>query len=334
MAEDQGSIGGGLQQLPNSHSLATWIISDLDMTVLEQHAGPLLRGLGASVEVLNLFELFRVESLKENPALIVLACAWPPLSCRSYLDHLIARYTKNKPSDGDRARFYETMCLEAITGQVPVATTVVICRGIDGLKPGPTPVLTAPLAHVPGYVPKQQYLTDEGELQPLAGGQDLYARVQVGGPLVPDDFITDSGKINLVEMCAVATYLNIRVLFLGEHDGSLSLGCGMGVMYHQQQKVVRPLSVSHPTDMPMKVLGGYTGAYTDFYDHAKEVRIRQLLEEHLRGQQANLSWSQPTIQMLQPHLNMNTAVMWLSAKQVEVQGDAIQAMAAQLSPSS
>ena len=151
---------------------------------------------------------------------------------------------------------------------------------------------------------------------------------------MPNDFITDSGKINLVEMCAVATYLNIRVLFLGEHDGSLSLGCGMGGMYHQQQKVVRPLSVSHPTDMLMKVLGGYTGAYTDFYDHAKEVRIRQLLEEHLRGQQANLSWSQPTIQMLQPHLNMNTAVMWLSAKQVEVQGDAIQAMAAQLSPSS
>ena len=325
--------GAQLKQVPNPSSLSNWVISDVDTTVLEQHAGPVLRSLGASIETIDLFELFKIESLKENPAVVILACVWPPVNCRSYLDSLIARYTKQRPSEGDRARFYETMCFEAIAGQVPVSTTVVICRGIDGFKAGPTPVLTAPLAHVPGYIPKQQYLTDEGQLQPLAGGNDLYVRVQVGGPLRPNDFLTDNGDFNLVELCAVASYLNVKVVFLGEYDGSLSLGCCMGVLYHQQQRVIRPLSASVPSEMPMRVLGGYTGSYIDYYDHAKEVRVRQLLEDHLRGHHPNL-WSTPTTQMLQPHLNMNTAVMWLSARKVEVQGDAVQAMAVQLSPSS
>ena len=74
----QGS-GVQLQHVPNPFSLSNWVISDVDTTVLEQHAGPVLRSLGACVQTIDLFELFKIESIKENPVVVILACVWPPM---------------------------------------------------------------------------------------------------------------------------------------------------------------------------------------------------------------------------------------------------------------
>lgn len=296
------------------YALSNWVVSDLTTTMLEHHSGAALRKLGASIMVLNSFELYNVSELQGTPSLIIQACVWPPTDCLGTLERLIQSYCKHKPSHQDKCRYYETLVFEAICGQMPLSTVCSICRQSDYIKAGVTPAVLSALSHVPGYTPKQSAVDDNGDLVPLHSGHSLIARTTLNGPLNPQEFISSRGHIDLVGMCSAATANNMNIIFLGEFDGSLALGCATGMLYHQ--KVARPISAtwSPPEGKRLKVLGGYVGNYEDYHDYAKDHRVRQILADYLKNDGDGSLWTAPTTALLQPQTNINAAVMWFHAR--------------------
>ena len=321
MAAPAAPAEGAPLAAATSHTLRKWIISDLreHLHVLEANAGPALRNMGATIRQLNAFQLFEQPDLLDEPSLVIMSCVWPPPDHREQLERLVEHYTDSRPTWRDVARFYDTMAFEAVTGQATLATVVSICRMSDYIVPGPTASVLAPLAHVPGYVAKQQYLSQSGQLQDLMKGHSLVCRAQTGGPIDPAEFIGSRGYLDLVGMTAAATDFDMKVIFIGEWDGALSLGCATGMLYHPRMDstFLRPLSEwKRPEGPRLKVLGGYVGVYTEFHEEARDARTREILNEYLKNGGDASIWTCPTRALLQPHANLNAAVMWLHARVV------------------
>lgn len=309
---------GGINQA-RPYTLTGWIASDVDTTVLECNAARALRNHGVSIKAINSFEVYKEEDIK-RPSLVIQSCVWPPPDTWPHLEHLVHRYTGAKPSKEDQVRFYETMIFEALVGQFPSGTVVTINRSHDYIKVGSTPAVLAPLGHVPGYQPMHGV---GHQPHTLGGGHDvLIARAQIGGPLNPQDFIGTRGFFDIVGMCSAATSNNLQVIFLGEFDGSLSLGCVTGMLYHQH--VAKPLAQgwTEPIDPQLKVLGGYVACYAEYHTYAKEARVRTLLSEYLARGNNPAGWTTPTEDHLQPLVNLITGIMWLDARVVAQGGNA------------
>ena len=301
--------------------LSNWVVSDISLQALEQHSGPALRQLGAQIMTLNSFELYDVSVVQEKPTLLIHACVWPPEDCWPYLELLVQRYTGIKPSHEEKCRWYEVFIYEAIIGQVPKGTVVSINRQGDNLKGCITPSLLAMLGHVPGYVPRQCRVGEDGELIALCGAQNLVARVSTTGPLDPQTFVGSRGYFDLVDMCGAAKAQDMRVIFLGEHDGSLAMGIATGLLYYVH--IPRQIKEWSPPDRaPLKVLGGYVGQYIDFHEHARDHRVRELLNAYLSNNGSPALWSAPVRANMQPHTNLNAAIMWYYARVVAQGGTA------------
>ena len=305
------------------YTLTGWIASDMDTTVLEGHNAAALRRLGVRIRKLNSFDVYSDDEVQNAPALVIQACVWPPPDTLDYLGHLMRRYNyghyaaaySQEPTHLDKCRFYETIIFEALVGQIPAGTIISICRSSDYIKSSSTPVVVAPLGHVPGYVPKSQHIGENGQLETLVGSHSLIARASVGGPFNPQDFLGSRGHLNLIAMCSAAQAYGLQVIFLGEFDGTLSLGCATGVLYWQQEhRQLLTANWVQPTTSQLKTLGGYTGKYSDFYDHAKDEQIAKILQAYLRDGGDPANWAVPTQTTLQPYVNVNAAVMWFYAK--------------------
>ena len=146
------------------------------------------------------------------------------------------------------------------------------------------------------------------------------ARINTKGPLDPFSFVENNGALNLVKMCLHTTLAGWRVLFTGQWDGSLCHGCAMGVLATiAAQSLPQEPAPMVAQPFASKVMAGYIGVYADYYDHARERRVQQLLSERLyRISRRDAVDDMLPVQDMQPHVNLNTAVMWLFALPVSL----------------
>ena len=290
--------------------LEGWVASDINTLVLERHSANLLRALGVDIKELNVFELHKEAWLTDSPALVICGNIQPPIDHFDYLDVLLQRYAGWRVSAADRRAFYEAMAFEAICGALPLATVVTVTRESDPFRAGKTPVFVAPMGHVPGYVPKECNWEPSAELHNVRGGGKNRVRVRHHGPFTPGDFVNENGSFNLVAMCTAASAMGMKVVFLGEWDGTLSLGCATGVLYDkavQERNIKYELQVGR--NVQVRCLGGELGSYEAFWAHARCVRARQLMDEQMRAESP--VWPEfESRHAFQPHCNLNAACMW------------------------
>ena len=286
-----------------------WHATDINTQVLERYSAGKLRELGVGILELDVFELHKETWLRDRPALVFISNLCPPTDHKQYLDYLLEQYAW-KCSAGDRRAFYEVMAFEAVCGALPSATVVCVTRESDHMRTGKTPVVTAPMGHVPGYVPKCCNQNPWDPLQPIAGGDKNRVRVRFHGPLVPGEFLNRDGSMNLVAMAGAATQIGMPVLFLAEWDGTLSLGIATAVVY---EMAVQERTISYRFQVvpegPRRWLGGRSGTYEAFYAHARQRRALQLMAEQM--QVPNPVWPQwECRRALNPHVNLNAACIW------------------------
>ena len=298
----------GLPEMGNL--LKNWIITDIDCGVLNRHNGPMLERYGATIKNIDIFQLFRDTELTGSPCLVVMGCLCPPTSHKDYLIHLIKKYNNFNPNPAERRTAYDSWAFEAVVGQMEKATVVQIVRSGDYQKTGSTPAVTAPLAHVPGYIARACNHPQDDELVPLQGQQHMVAKISTRGPLDPRDFVGYAGAFNLVGACASATALGMKVLFLAEWDGSLSWGCALGMMYVGHCQDCPIIDYQTPVAPLERTLGGETGDYRDFYMHAESHRCIELFEK-IKKEGGVLPEVWPP--NLQPHASLNAAAMWYHA---------------------
>ena len=293
-------------------TFSKWLVSDLDLTALNLHAGESLRQMGIHISVLDFFTLFEHEEL-QVPSLVIMSCVAPPTSHYPVLRHLIKRYQHYTPDDGDARQYYAAFAFEAVIGQLPAASVVSVCRKSDRLFHGSSPATVAALEPVPGYAPKSCHC-DARSLQPLKGARDLVAQVSLGGPIDPTAYL-GGGKLDMIQMCAEASRRGVQIVFLAEWDGSLSLGVARGVFHHQQARSLRPLSwKAWWSVFPERKMKDWSGAYSEFHEYALDWRANDLLKElERRAQMGDQSEGLPLPQSLQPHANVNAACMWFFA---------------------
>ena len=148
-------------------------------------------------------------------------------------------------------------------------------------------------------------------------------RVSTRGPFNPTHYVESNGQFNLVSLCYQATLWGWRVLFTGQWDGSLCHGCAMGVLAAPPppQNIPREPPSWESKQFQAKLMGGHIGVYADFYEHARDVRCQQLLSERLRrlAQQSTVDDELP-VQEMQPHVNINAAIMWMFATAIGTTG--------------
>ena len=92
----------------------------------------------------------------------------------------------------------------------------------------------------------------------------------------------ERGFFNVVLACSAATWLGMRLLFVGEWDGSLSLSFAFSASRDRFQGCPRPL----PLPMPPLIraarrLGGTDAEVHENRQHAKEKRVQQLMDAYL-----------------------------------------------------
>ncbi|CAK0817326.1 unnamed protein product [Prorocentrum cordatum] len=288
-----------------------WVASDIDTGVLEVHGAARLRSMGVEIKKLDIFELHREDWLTQVPSLIFMSNLCPPTGHRDYLQWLLKKYLQWNPNASERRMHYEVMCFEAVIAQCPSASVVTIMRSNEARRGGGTPVVEAQMGHVPGYVPKECNHDAGDDLRPLGGGGTNRVRMKLHGPLRPNDFISPNGdgSINVVALCAAATANRMKVLFLGEWDGSLSLGCAVGCMYHQT--LDRELGIGMVFDrgiVPRRSLNNQRpSTYKEFYEYAMQYRAVQIVDEAAR---MNAPWPEDWEDRLNPYVGLNTACMW------------------------
>ena len=299
-------------------SLANWFVTDISTDTLRLNHGPQLQRYGARVLAVDLFEMFKLQEL-QGPSLIIVSCLCPTTEMVPRLCDLIRKYGHFNPDAAQRRSMFDSWAFEAIVGQMPSATVVSLCRTSDMLKPGSTPCISAPMDTVPGYVPKACNHPPGDNLHELSGGSAINARVSLNGPLHPSEYIGPTGKFNLVEACCTATALGIKVVFLAEWDGSLSLGCAHGVMHYEITHNIPSLIYKAPSRVPeVRTMNGYTLTYRDFFDYAEE-REAFAVFCRLAGQAAErdefempADW--PPHGILQPFTSLNAGCMWFYSK--------------------
>ena len=262
---------------------------------------------------IDIFQMFRHVELAAGPALVIMGCVCPPVSHRDSLGRYINKYQNYNPNGYERRMWYDAFAFEAVVGQMSRATVVQIVRAGDSVKIGATPAVTAPLAHVPGYVARACNHPVDAPLHALQGQDNMVARISTTGVLDPRDFIQSTGQFNLVSACATATALNIRTVFLAEWDGSLSLGCGLGVMYANHLNEFPVIDYQRSRQPLQRSMGGRTGDYKDFYAHAESHRCKELFDEIMKiGGELPEAWP-PN---LEPQASINAGCMWFHAKVV------------------
>ena len=295
--------------------LNLWEASDVDLVSLESHSGQALRERGITVRERDIFRLHEDDSLVSIPCLVVVAGICPPCSHREYLDVLIQKYFKCRSDATLRRLAYENMTFEAVLGQLPLAVAVSTSRRFDTVRASTSPTVVATLKQIPGYNPKMCAEFAQGANIPtIVGGTDLVVKASVNDQLDPRDFIGADQQLNLVNMCARVTADGWRVLFLGDGDGSLALNCGRQVHEQLQGRVVVPVRELDPS-LPVRKLGRDVGTYKEFYIYAKEFRIQQIMDEYVLHDTEEPIWPPegPSSRVLQPHVCINTGMMWLFA---------------------
>ena len=300
--------------------LSTWEASDIQTEHLERHRGPILRQVGVQICKRDIFQLFQDDSLTSVPSVVIIACICPPMSVREQLDGLLFKYLRRRVDATERRIMYDSLAFESAVGQLPNATVVSISRRSDWIRATSAPAAVVTMRPVPGYTPTQCHHGPDELLRPLGEGHDLVARISTRGPLNPAHYEESNGSFNLVTLCYQATLKGWRVLFTGQWDGSLCHGCALGVLASLPSNYI-PRNPEPRVAQPfaLKVMGGYTGVYAEYFDYARDRRVQTLLSERLRrlAEQAEECEEWP-VQELQPHVNINTAVMWLFATAIGV----------------
>ena len=297
------------------HVLSNWFVTDINTDVLMRHAGPTLQGLGAQVRAVNLFDMLRQDEL-QGPSIIIVSCLFPPQDCQHDMGQLIAKYCQCQPNDDNRRSFYDVWAFEAIIGQMDGATVVSICRQRDTVTSGSSPCLVAPLSRIPGYEPKQCNWPADAPLQRLVGAERLKVRVSLDGPCVPQAFLSPTGHFNLVDAVSTATALGIKIIFLGEWDGSLSLGVAHGVMYNDNARFNTPFYKTPEMKPRVRSMKGFTGGYMSYYLYAEEYRRASLERQRMAASETGTS---PPPGSMQPHVSLNAACMWFHAQVVALE---------------
>ena len=304
---------------------ALWAATDVELTQLHAHCGKSLQELGVEISELNLFHMFDCQSIVETPSLVIAACLCPPASYVPYLTELIQKYGHFTPSAADRRSYYEAVAYESMVGQLPRATVLTICRTSDLLRSSNTSSVVGPVWAPPGYRPKQCYLSEDQQLQALAGGGKLTVRGSRGGPLLLDEHFTTQGPFDLVSACYTATVQGMRVVFVGEWDGSLSLSCAMAVLARLHGQACRPtraLALTTPQAecvLATRRMGAQPTAYRydEFYTYAKDRRLEQCMQLYLeriqRDEGAGDFLYDYVYTQIQPYVYINAGMMWFHA---------------------
>ena len=310
--------------------LSNWFVTDLSLDVMNRHNGGAVSELqqwGVTVCEADVLKLSVHPTFRTRwPSLIVMSNLCPPTQFRDYLGHLLKTYAKFNANGCDRRQYYSAICYEAVLGQMEAATVVSITRCSDQLVPGQTPSEISRMRPVPNYQPQACNHAPEEALFPIANGHKLQVQVNHGGPLDPRDFLKLGGQFDLVEMCATATALGMRVLFLAEWDAALSHSCARCVRQMQSLGMIPPLEYKKPASILPRSLGGWADRadlYPNFIEYA-EARRREECLAHLaefceRNGLSGIPIGWPPKDALYPHAYLNAAVMWFFSDVCEVE---------------
>eukprot|EP00959_Pyramimonas_sp_CCMP1952_P028081 589353-Pyramimonas_sp.AAC.1 len=83
-------------------------------------------------------------------------------------------------------------------------------------------------------------------------------------------------------MCAAANAIGMRVVFLGEWGGGLSLGCATGALYHMAAFDGAQTRLQVVRQQQRRIIRGFSGTCKDYYEHARRHRELQIQEEQMR----------------------------------------------------
>ena len=306
-------------------TLDNWLVTDLNLDVMKHHGTSYaaLQQFGVKIQEMDAFQLLHNPELTQSaqPALIIMSNVCPPTAYKDYLGQLIRSYAGFDASAGYRRQYYSAICYESVLGQVEGATVVSISRLSDGMIMGKTPSLVAPMVELPEYRPKACNHPPDAPLHVIQGGRELQVRVNVGGVLDPRNFLNNEGKFDIVSVCASATALGFKLVFLAEWDGGLSHCCAKGVLRCHANGLIPCMDVKMWMKITPRALAGWTGGYRECVEYAKDQRREQVLASLAEFLQKNglpaIPPTWPSRDELEAHASLNAAAMWFWAQVVE-----------------
>ena len=287
-----------------------WFVTDIDTAVLANNYGPEMAALGATVEVANALDLWKTDHA-DAPSLVIMSCLFPVFDDQGILEHCLRKYLRLGAGGGVRQHYFQAILHDAVVSQMKKSTVVTVVRRGDAVRAGAIPCVLFPMVPVDGYKPKACNMTSPEDVpNNIAEGQFLSARVSVDGPFDPMAYINGCGSFDLVPMVAAATTLGTRVLFLGEHDGSLS----HSLMQIVQNYVIKPgtmdLNPRYCSVVRSRKFMEFTGSYEEYYKYN---------EESSQDRAAKAADKNEVVEIHPQHVQLHTACMWYVAEPVNME---------------
>ena len=290
----------------NGCMFGEWVVTDVNKEVLGNNWGPQLEAMGARIEIANALELWKTDHT-EVPCMVIMSCLFPVVEDQGVLDHCLRKYLRlGNVSSGTRSHYFQALLHDAVVSQMTKSTVVTIVRRGDAVIPGAIPCGLYPMVPVDGYKPKACNMASPRDVpRSISEGQLLSARVSVDGPFDPMAYINGRGYFDLVPMVAAATTLGTRVLFIGEHDGSLA----HSLMQIVQNYVIKPGAMDvNPMYCSVdrcREFNGFIGSYEEYYKYNEETSESRAAKEE--------------VELHPQHVQLHTASMWYVAEPVNME---------------
>ena len=308
-----------------SDLLSNWIVTDVDLLMLDRHNGPYLREHGAQLQELDALQAWR-EPFAERECIVIFACLYPGGAMFGEFSRLLKIYHMAQDNSNIQ-HYFQAIVLESLQAQMPGSTIISISRQGDPLIPVQSTTVTGRMRPVLGYAPKRSS-RGPGELQELHQARDLHVRVTMQGPLQCSQFADHNDSfLDLHDLVFSAWERDITTLFVGEWDGSLSAGLARFLVYRAS---TRRIARTMPNDFifhgrplgkggkekgkdkgkgpqePLRAFKGYVGPYSGYLEYASD----KWCERALQYLAANGHFINNHDMMI----GVNAAMMWFNAR--------------------
>ena len=309
--------------------LSNWIITDVDLAMLNAHNGPYLKELGAELQELDALQAWK-EPFAQSECIVILACLYPAGDMFKEFSRLLRVYNVASENSNIQHHF-QAVVMESLEAQMPRSTIIAISRQGDPLIPGQSNTVTCRMRPVLGYAPKRSS-RGPGELHELFNARDLHVRMSMQGPLQGQQFVDHSDRfLELHDFVFSAWERDILTIFVGEWDGSLSAGlaralvCRASTHRHISSTMPNGFVLHGPSpskgkggwakgkgkgkgdcEEPLRAFKGYVGPYSGYLEYASEVWCEKMLR--------HLAAHQHLINNHDMMVGINAAVMWFFAR--------------------